>query len=79
MINTLKVTATSAIELTPKQADLIVKAVEKKNAKGVKVELVQVVDESIIGGIKITIGSEQIDATIATKLAKLHTQLRENI
>lgn len=79
MKSILKVTATSAIELTPKQADLIVKAVEKKNTSGVKVELVQVVDETIIGGIKITIGSEQIDATVATKLARLHTQLRENI
>ncbi len=79
MKSILKVTATSAIELTPKQVDLIVKAVEKKNILGTKVELTQVVDPSVIAGIKITIGSEQIDATTLTKLEKLHTQLRENI
>ncbi|MBU0974818.1 F0F1 ATP synthase subunit delta [Patescibacteria group bacterium] len=79
MINTLKVTATSAIELTPKQAEIIVNAVEKKNTHGTKIELSQVVDPSVIAGIKITIGSEQIDATVITKLEKLQTQLRENI
>ena len=77
MKSTLKITATTAIKLTKKQADSIVKAVEKKHSR--KIELKQVVDPSVIAGIKLMIGSEEIDATTYTKLEKLHTQLRENI
>jgi F-type H+-transporting ATPase subunit delta len=71
---TLKVTVTTAIELTKKQVNSILKAVEKNNI----IELKQVVDPSVIGGIKITVGAEEIDATIYTKLEKLHNQLRKN-
>lgn len=75
---TLKVTATTAIELTKKQIDLITKAVEKKH-EDQKVELINIIDPSIIAGIKITVGSEQIDASVYSKLEKLRTQLRANI
>ena len=71
---TLKVTVTTAIELTKKQVNSILKAVEKNNI----IELKQVVDPSVIGGIKITVGAEEIDATIYTKREKLHNQLRKN-
>lgn len=74
---TLKVTATSAVELTKKQVDSIVKAVEKKQKSAV--EFKQVVDPAVIAGIKLTVGSEEIDATVYTKLEKLHAQLRDNI
>lgn len=74
---TLKVTATSAVELTKKQVDSIVRAVEKKQKSAV--EFKQVVDPAVIAGIKLTVGSEEIDATVYTKLEKLHAQLRDNI
>ena len=51
---------------------------EKKH-KNSAVELKQVIDASVIAGIKLMVGSEEIDATTYTKLEKLHTQLRENI
>ena len=78
MKSILKVTVTTAIELTKSQADLIAKTLEKKY-KDRNIELIQVIDSSVIAGIKITIGSEEIDATVSSKLEKLHTQLRENI
>ena len=74
----LKITVTTAIELTKKQADLIVAAVEKKNKDSV-IELKQVVNPSVIAGIKLKVGAQEIDATTYTKLEKLHTQLRKNI
>lgn len=84
MKSTLKVTVTTAIELTKKQVSFIVKEVEKKNtlkgtSKDSVVELKQVVDPTVIAGVKLTIGAEEIDATTYTKLEKLHTQLRKNI
>lgn len=78
MKSILKVTVTSTIELTEKQVKRIVDAVEKKySAK--EVELKQVVTPSVIAGIKLTIGSQEIDATAQTKLAQLHQELKENL
>jgi len=78
MKSILKVTVTTAIELTKKQVSSIVKAVENKNKNSV-VELKQVVDPTVIAGIKLTVGTQEIDATAYTKLEKLHIQLRKNI
>ncbi len=78
MKSTLKVTATSAIELTEKQVKKIVDGVEKKYTQN-QVELKQVVNPSVIAGVKLTIGSEEIDATASTRLAKLHQELKENL
>jgi len=78
MKSTIKVTATSAVELTPSQVKKIVSAVEIKH-KGSTVELKQVVDPSVIAGIKLTVGSEEIDATAYTKLEKLHLQIKQSL
>ncbi|MBP7842375.1 F0F1 ATP synthase subunit delta [Candidatus Woesebacteria bacterium] len=78
MKSTLKVTVTSAVELTEKQVKKIVDAVEKKYSENT-VELKQVVNPSVIAGVKLTIGSQEIDATASTKLAKLHQELKENL
>ncbi len=74
----LKVTATTAVELTKKQASSIVSAVQK-NHKENTVRLKEIIDSKVIAGIKLTVGTEEIDATIYTKLEKLHIQLRKNI
>ncbi len=42
---------------------------------GAKVELVTEIDPSLIGGVKVRIGDYQIDASIATRLARLRKQL----
>ena len=78
MKSILKVTVTSAIELTNTQVKKIVDAVEKKHTQ-TSVDLKKIVDPSVIGGIKITIGSEEIDATIYSKLEQLHEQLKQSL
>lgn len=72
-----KVTVISAVELTKKQVDLIVSSIEKK--QNVSVDLKQVVDPSVIAGIKITIAAEEFDATVIEKLKKLQNQMKKNI
>lgn len=78
MKSILKVTVTSAIKLTATQVKKITDAVEKKYKENA-VELKQVVDPSVIAGIKITVGSEEIDATTYSRLEKLHMQIKQSL
>ncbi len=78
MKSTLKVTVTSAVELTKSQVKKITDAVEKKHKES-KVELKQVIDPSIIAGVKLTVGSEEIDGTAYSKLEKLHLQIKQSL
>lgn len=78
MKSTIKVTVTSAIELTKPQVKKITDAVAKKYS-GSTVEIKQVVDPAVIGGIKVSLGSEEIDATTYNKLEKLHLQLKQSL
>lgn len=78
MKSLLKVTVTSAVELTNTQVKKIVEEIEKKHS-GSTVELKQVVDPSVIAGIKLTVGSQEMDATVYSKLEKLHVQLKQSL
>lgn len=78
MKSIITVTATSAVALTPSQVKKIVDAVEKKHSKST-VELKQVVDPTVIAGVKLKVGSEEIDATIYNKLEKLHAELKQSL
>lgn len=78
MKSILKVTVTSAVALTSSQVKKITDAVEKKHKEST-VELKQVVDPSVIAGLKITVGSEEIDATVYSKLEKLHLQIKQSL
>ena len=78
MKSIIKVTVTSAIELTKEQVKKIVNAVEKKHKEST-VELKQVVNPMVIAGIKLTVGSEEIDATAYSKLEKLHLHLKQSL
>lgn len=69
----MTVTITTAVKLTPKQLGSIQTAVEKKYGK--KVEYVQEVDPTVLGGIRVLIGSTMIDRTIQSKLTQLRSQL----
>ena len=75
---TLIVTATTAVPLTNKQQQTLTTAVEKKNA-GATVKLVEVVDPGVIGGIRLTVGSLDFDATVKNKLASIKYQLKEKV
>jgi F-type H+-transporting ATPase subunit delta len=69
-------TVTTAQELSTEQKKKITAAIEKKYGK---VELKQVVDESIIGGVNVQVGSTEYDATVRGKLAQLRQELMEQI
>lgn len=73
----IKVSVTTAVALSQKQIEMITKAVEKKHDG--KVEIKEVVNPDVIGGVKVSIGSTEFDATIKTKLQKIHAQLSHNI
>jgi F-type H+-transporting ATPase subunit delta len=75
---TLKVTITSAVDLTSTQVKKIQSAIEKKHTQS-NIELKQVVDPSVIAGLKVTIGSNQIDATAYSKLENLHLQIKKSL
>lgn len=67
-----KVTITSAVALSAAQRKTLADAIEKKHGK---VELVEEINPAVLGGVKVTIDSEQIDATVAAKLKQVQNQL----
>lgn len=71
------VTVTAAQELTKEQLTKLATAVEKK--RGEKVSVNVVVDPSVIGGVKVQIGSAEYDATIDGKLAHLRQELMQSL
>jgi F-type H+-transporting ATPase subunit delta len=66
-------TVTSAAPLAQAQLDRLVQGLASQYGRGLRVN--QVVDPSIIGGIRVKIGDDVIDGTVATKLNDLRLQL----
>ena len=66
-------TVTAAVKLTPDQKKKIKQAIEKTHGS---IEYSEVIDEKVIGGIKIRVGSEEYDGTIQTKLDKIKKLLK---
>jgi len=65
----------SAKSLTKAQSDKIAKAIKERVGKEIKINAS--VDESIIGGIVIKVGSKMIDTSIRSKLNSLQTVMKE--
>ena len=65
----------SAKSLTQGQSDKLAKAIKDRVGKEIKINAS--VDESIIGGIVIKVGSKMIDTSIPSKLNSLHTVMKE--
>ena len=65
----------SAKSLTKAQSDKIAKAIKDQVGKEIKINAS--VDESIIGGIVIKVGSKMIDTSIRSKLNSLQTVMKE--
>ena len=65
----------SAKTLTKVQSDKIAKAIKKRVGKEIKINAS--VDETIIGGIVIKVGSKMIDTSIRSKLSSLQTAMKE--
>jgi len=65
----------SAKSLTQVQSDKLAKAIKERVGKEIKINAS--VDESIIGGIVIKVGSKMIDTSIRSKLNSLQTIMKE--
>lgn len=66
----------SAVGLDDKLKEQVLNIVKK--TEGQEVELVEVVDSSLIGGFVLTIGDKQVDASIVRKLQQLTMTFNEN-
>lgn len=66
---------TSATVLTKKQADDLAASLKKTIGKTVKLNVA--VDEALIGGLIVKVGSKMIDTSIRSKLAALQNSMKE--
>jgi F0F1-type ATP synthase delta subunit len=71
-----EVVVTTAIELSSDQRAKIKKAVEERMGA---IALVEQVDPTIIGGIRIVAGSKELDATVKGRLERLRSSLLQSI
>ncbi len=66
---------TSAQVLTKAQADALAATLKERFGKQVKLNVA--VDESLIGGLIVKVGSKMIDTSIRSKLASLQNSMKE--
>lgn len=66
---------TSARPLTKKQREELARSLHEKVGRTVKLE--EKVDERLIGGLVVKVGSRMIDTSIRSKLAKLQNAMKE--
>ena len=69
------VTVVSAVALSPEQRDRLRTALSHQLMTTAEVQLNVVVDPAVVGGLKITMGDEVIDATIASRLEEARRRL----
>jgi len=74
--NVIRAEVTTTLQLTDDLRKEVSKVVN--NISGKEVDLVEKVDESIIGGIIIKVGDRQIDASVSSKLSALKRNLTNN-
>ena len=65
----------SAKELTKAQSDKLAKVLKAQVGKDVNINAV--VDESLIGGLIVKVGSKMIDTSVKSKLANLQNSMKE--
>ena len=66
---------TSATKLSKAQADKLAKTLKARVGKDVKINAT--VDESLIGGLVVKVGSKMIDTSIASRLNSLQNAMKE--
>ncbi len=72
--NTVAVTVTTAVALTPKQLDRLTEKLSRKLQKTVRIE--EHIDRAILGGVIVQYGDTRIDNSLKLRLKALHTQLQ---
>ena len=75
--NILEGTAITAVSLNEKEIKDLEKNLSTKYNKNVT--LTNVVDETILGGVLVKLGNEEIDGTIRTRLSRMKKQLSQVI
>ena len=75
--NILEGTAITAVPLNEEEIKDLEKNLSKKYNKNVTLN--NIVDESILGGVLVKLGNEEIDGTVKTRLAKIKNQLSQVI
>jgi F-type H+-transporting ATPase subunit delta len=65
----------SAKAMTKTQTDKLAKAIKSRIGKDVKIDAT--VDESLIGGLVVKVGSQMIDTSIRSKLSSLSNVMKE--
>ncbi len=68
------VTITSAVTLSSQQTEQVRSSIKKKYTQE-KLEFQELVDPKVLGGLKLTIGSKNYDATLRARLDSLREQL----
>ena len=68
-----QVTITSVIPLSDKQKSTLVSGLKKKYGD---IEVIEKIDPSILGGLKVTVGSRQYDASVSGKLSQLKQSIK---
>jgi F-type H+-transporting ATPase subunit delta len=71
----VRATVTTAVELLPAERDRLADQLSERLGKEVRIEVV--VDERILGGLKLQYGDRLIDASLATKLQQLRRRLAD--
>ena len=75
--NILEGTAITAVELDEKELKDLENNLSKKYNKNVTLN--NMVDETILGGVLVRLGNEEIDGTVKTRLSKMKKQLSQVI
>ncbi|MGV6846802.1 MAG: F0F1 ATP synthase subunit delta [Marinibacterium sp.] len=73
--NEVTAEVTSALPLTKAQTTRL--AAELKKSAGRDVNIQTIVDESLVGGLIVTLGSKMVDTSIRSKLASLQNAMKE--
>ncbi|MCP4249476.1 MAG: ATP synthase F1 subunit delta [bacterium] len=71
----IDVTVTSAVALGAGERDRLVEAMQARTGK--KPQLIERVDESLLGGLVVQVGDEKLDCSVANQLATLRESFRE--
>ncbi|AXH96129.1 F0F1 ATP synthase subunit delta [Ornithinimicrobium avium] len=66
-------TVTSAVQLSQEQHDRLARALSTQYGRQVHTQVV--IDEDVVGGIRVEIGDEVIDGTVSHRLAEAHRLL----